>query len=159
MVTICPVFKWHSNTRSLGIRPIFNHLNTKLVHYSDPTEIGSKVCLNKVSFFTHPTYIGRPRLSIQRPIVAVVHSLKGLWTFSLFGADDVAAVLDQPSLPPAVALSPPRRNGSGVQDFFDGDIGIWLFSKAGDGGVAARWPPELLRLILPNIFLKPFGGL
>ena len=67
--------------------------------------------------------------------------------------------MDQPSRPPAVARSPPLRNGSGVPDRLIGEIGIGLFSGAGDGGVAARWPPELLRLIFPKIFLKPLGGL
>ena len=31
MVSICPVFKWHSNTRPFGIQPIFDRLNTRLV--------------------------------------------------------------------------------------------------------------------------------
>ena len=31
IVFICPVFKWH-----LGVQPFFDHLNTKLVWYSDP---------------------------------------------------------------------------------------------------------------------------
>ena len=32
----CPIFKWHSNTRPFGIRPLFDHFNTKLGKYSDP---------------------------------------------------------------------------------------------------------------------------
>ena len=32
----CPVFKWYSNTWPFGIQPLFDHLNTKLVQYSDP---------------------------------------------------------------------------------------------------------------------------
>jgi hypothetical protein len=71
-------------------------------------------------------------------MVAVVHSLKGRWAFSLRGPTGVAAELDQPSRPPAVARSPPRRNGSGVPDRFAGEIGARLFSVAGEGGVAAR---------------------
>ena len=31
----CLVFKWHLNTGPFGILPFFNHLNTKLVWYSD----------------------------------------------------------------------------------------------------------------------------
>ena len=30
------VFKWHSNTRPFGIQPLFNHLYTEQVRYSDP---------------------------------------------------------------------------------------------------------------------------
>ena len=92
----------------------------------------------KFGIVAHPTYIPMPRLSIQSPMVAVVHSLKGRWTFSLGGPAGVAAEFDQPRRPPAVARSPPRRNGSGVPDLLDGEIGIRLFSGAGDGGVAAR---------------------
>ena len=33
--TIFLVFKWHLNTGPFGILPFFNHLNTKLVWYSD----------------------------------------------------------------------------------------------------------------------------
>ena len=44
MVSICPlfkclgclVFKWHLKTRPFGIQTIFDHLNTRLVWYSDP---------------------------------------------------------------------------------------------------------------------------
>ena len=32
----CMVFKWHLKTRPFGIQPLFNHLNTRLVRYSDP---------------------------------------------------------------------------------------------------------------------------
>ena len=32
----CLVFKWHSKTRPFGIQPLFEHLNTRLVWYSDP---------------------------------------------------------------------------------------------------------------------------
>ena len=31
-----PVFKWHSNNGSFGDRTTFDHLNTRLVRYSDP---------------------------------------------------------------------------------------------------------------------------
>ena len=49
-----------------------------------------------------------------------------------------------------------------MPDRFDGDADddTGLFSAtAGLGGAAARCPPELLRLILPKIFLNPLGGL
>ena len=44
MASICPVFKWlgclifkwHLNTRPFSIQPLFDHLNTRLVRYSDP---------------------------------------------------------------------------------------------------------------------------
>ena len=44
MASICPVFKrlgftelkWHQNNRPFGIRPLFDHSNTKLVWYTDP---------------------------------------------------------------------------------------------------------------------------
>ena len=32
---VCLVFKWHSKTRPFGIQPLFDHLNTRLVRYSD----------------------------------------------------------------------------------------------------------------------------
>ena len=32
----CPVFKWHLKTRLFGIQPLFDHLNIRLVQYSDP---------------------------------------------------------------------------------------------------------------------------
>ena len=32
----CTVFKWHLNTGPFDIQPLFDHLNTKLVGYSDP---------------------------------------------------------------------------------------------------------------------------
>ena len=31
-----PVFKWHSNNRPFGDLTAFDHLNTRLVRYSDP---------------------------------------------------------------------------------------------------------------------------
>ena len=36
MVSISPVFKWHSKTGPFGIWPLFDHLNTELDWYSDP---------------------------------------------------------------------------------------------------------------------------
>ena len=32
----CPVFKWHSHTRPFGDQTTFDHLNTRLVWYTDP---------------------------------------------------------------------------------------------------------------------------
>ena len=31
----CRVFKWHLKTRPFSIQPLFNHLNTRLIRYSD----------------------------------------------------------------------------------------------------------------------------
>ena len=40
----CPVFKWHLNTGPIGIQPLFDLSNTKLVQYSDLHCTGPILC-------------------------------------------------------------------------------------------------------------------
>ena len=46
MASICLGFTWHSKTRPFGIRPLFDHLNTKLVCYLDPHCTSRNYCVD-----------------------------------------------------------------------------------------------------------------
>ncbi len=109
-----------------------------------------------MSHLSYPTYISSPIASIHKPMVEDFHSLKGLCVEIFVNGGPLS--LDQPSLPAAVARKPPRRKGSGVLDRLESDCS-GFFSVGGEVTKAARCPPELLLLILPKIFLNPFGGL
>ena len=39
-----PVFKWYSNIRQFGNQTTLYHLNTTLVHYSDPHCVSGEIC-------------------------------------------------------------------------------------------------------------------
>ena len=44
----CPIIKWYSNTGPFGIRPLFDHANTKLVQYSDSHQSTGLVWISKM---------------------------------------------------------------------------------------------------------------
>ena len=56
MLSICPLFKWHSKTGPFGIQPLIDHSDTELLWYSDPhctqVDVASECYLNFLAHYS-----------------------------------------------------------------------------------------------------------
>ena len=70
----CSAFKWHLNTIPFGIQPLLDHLNTKLVWYSDPqsTAYSVKTLLRRAWWKT----------SVKMDVDSVDHKKSSVWSTS-----------------------------------------------------------------------------
>ena len=73
MASICLVFKWHLNTRSFGIQPLFDHSKTNKFGNQIPTVHPSNVCWERGHL-----YLVRVSSTINYKLLKVPHSFAEL---------------------------------------------------------------------------------